>query len=30
VRDGRAEDLFSYELRSDRSRFDAEDLLKGP
>ena len=29
VRDGRAEDLFSYELRSDRSRFDAEDLLKG-
>jgi proteasome lid subunit RPN8/RPN11 len=30
VRDGRAEDLFSYELRSDRSRFDPEDLLKGP
>jgi proteasome lid subunit RPN8/RPN11 len=30
VRDGRAEDLFSYELRSDRSRFDAEELLKGP
>lgn len=30
VREGRAEDLFSYELRSDRSRFDAEDLLKGP
>jgi proteasome lid subunit RPN8/RPN11 len=29
VRDGRAEDLFSYELRSDRSRFDAEELLKG-
>jgi proteasome lid subunit RPN8/RPN11 len=30
VRNGRAEDLLSYELRSDRSRFDAEDLLKGP
>lgn len=30
VRDGRAEELFSYELRSDRSRFDAEELLKGP
>jgi proteasome lid subunit RPN8/RPN11 len=30
VRDGRAEDLFSYELRADRSRFDAEDLRKGP
>jgi len=30
VRDGVASDLFSYELRSDRSRFDAEDLLKGP
>lgn len=30
VRQGRAEDLFSYELRSDRSRFDTEDLLKGP
>lgn len=30
VRDGRSEDLFSYELRSDRSRFDAEDLSKGP
>jgi len=30
VREGRAEDLFSFELRSDRSRFDAEDLLKGP
>jgi len=30
VRDGVAFDLFSYELRSDRSRFDAEDLVKGP
>ena len=30
VRDGRAEDLFSYELRSDRSRFDTEELVKGP
>jgi len=30
VRDGRAEDLFSYQLRADRSRFDAEALLKGP
>ena len=30
VREGRAGDLFSYELRADRSRFDPEDLLKGP
>ena len=30
VRRGRAADLFSWELRSDRSRFDAEELLKGP
>jgi proteasome lid subunit RPN8/RPN11 len=30
VREGVASDLFSYELRSDRSRFDVEDLLKGP
>ena len=30
VREGVASDLFSYELRSDRSRFDAEDLSKGP
>jgi len=30
VRSGRAEDLLSFELRSDRSRFDAEDLSKGP
>jgi proteasome lid subunit RPN8/RPN11 len=30
VRAGRAEDLFSWELRADRSRFDAEELLKGP
>jgi len=29
VRSGRSEDLLSWELRSDRSRFDAEDLLKG-
>ena len=29
VRDGVASDLFSYELRSDRSRFDSEDLVKG-
>ena len=27
---GRAEELFSWELRPDRSRFDAEDLAKGP
>jgi len=30
VRQGRAEDVCSWELRSDRSRFDPEDLLKGP
>lgn len=30
VREGKASDLFSYEMRSDRSRFDSEDLLKGP
>jgi len=30
VRGGKSEDLLSYELRSDRSRFDAEELLKGP
>jgi len=30
VRQGRAEDMASFELRSDRSRFDTEDLLKGP
>jgi len=30
VRSGRAEELSSWELRSDRSRFDAEDLSKGP
>jgi proteasome lid subunit RPN8/RPN11 len=30
VRSGVASDLFSYEMRSDRSRFDSEDLLKGP
>jgi proteasome lid subunit RPN8/RPN11 len=30
VREGVASELFSYELRPDRSRFDAEDLLKGP
>ena len=30
VREGRAQELLSYELRADRSRFDAEDLLKGP
>jgi proteasome lid subunit RPN8/RPN11 len=30
VREGVAQDLHSYELRSDRSRFDAEDVLKGP
>ena len=29
VRSGRSEDLLSWELRSDRSRFDAEDLSKG-
>jgi len=29
VRSGRAEDLRSFELRADRSRFDAEDLSKG-
>jgi len=29
VRSGRSEDLSSYELRSDRSCFDAEDLSKG-
>jgi proteasome lid subunit RPN8/RPN11 len=30
VRSGRAQELLSYELRADRSRFDAEDVLKGP
>lgn len=30
VQSGRAEDLFSYELRSDRSRFDPEVITKGP
>ena len=30
VLEGAACDLLSYELRADRSRFDAEDLLKGP
>jgi proteasome lid subunit RPN8/RPN11 len=30
VREGRAQELLSYELRADRSRFDPEDLLKGP
>jgi proteasome lid subunit RPN8/RPN11 len=30
VKEGKAGDLFSYEMRSDRSRFDSEDLLKGP
>jgi len=30
VRSGRAEELSSFELRSDRSRFDAEELVKGP
>jgi len=30
VYSGRAQELLSYELRADRSRFDAEDLLKGP
>ena len=29
VREGRASDLFSYELRADRSRFDPEDISKG-
>ncbi len=29
VRAGRAEDLLSWELRPDRSRFDAEDVSKG-
>ena len=29
VRSGRSEDLLSWELRSDRSSFDAEDFLKG-
>jgi proteasome lid subunit RPN8/RPN11 len=30
VRQGRAEEMSSFELRPDRSRFDTEDLLKGP
>jgi len=30
VKDGKAEELLSFELRSDRARFDAEELLKGP
>ena len=30
VAGGRAEDLLSWQLRSDRSRFDAEELVKGP
>jgi proteasome lid subunit RPN8/RPN11 len=30
VKEGKAGDLLSYEMRSDRSRFDSEDLLKGP
>ena len=30
VREGRAEDLLSWELRADRSQFDAEELRKGP
>ena len=30
VREGKAADLFSYEMRSDRSRFDSEELSKGP
>jgi proteasome lid subunit RPN8/RPN11 len=30
VKEGKAADVFSYEMRSDRSRFDSEDLLKGP
>jgi proteasome lid subunit RPN8/RPN11 len=30
VRSGRAEELLSWELRADRSRFDVEDLSKGP
>jgi proteasome lid subunit RPN8/RPN11 len=30
VQGGRAEDLLSWQLRSDRSRFDAEELVKGP
>jgi proteasome lid subunit RPN8/RPN11 len=30
VLSGRAEELSSFELRSDRSRFDAEELVKGP
>jgi proteasome lid subunit RPN8/RPN11 len=30
VRDGKASDLHSYEMRSDRSAFDAEALRKGP
>lgn len=29
VHEGRAQDLLSWELRADRSRFDAEELLKG-
>jgi hypothetical protein len=30
VAGGRAQDLLSFVLRSDRSRFDAEEILKGP
>ncbi len=30
VRGGKAEELFSWELRADRTRFEAEELLKGP
>jgi proteasome lid subunit RPN8/RPN11 len=29
VQSGVASDVFSYQMRSDRSRFDAEELLKG-
>ena len=29
VREGRAEDLFSWEMESDRSRFNEEEILEG-
>ena len=30
VRQGRAEEVLSWELLADRSRFEAEEILKGP
>jgi len=29
VREGRAEDLFSWEMEADRSRFNSEEILEG-